>query len=206
MNKKYLPSALIMYLNYFIHGVGCSILGQAVIKEALAAAWGVEAMAITAISAALGLGRLIALPFAGPLSDKLGRRISTAIGSASYAVYLIGLAFAFSAGQNGGYLIAYVCAIIGGISNSFLDTGIYPAVAEIISSAPGVATMGIKFFIAIAQMLLPFQPPPPAWYLTIRYLSDAVLFTLFYLYLSSCSRCQIPSRRQGANLRDSSPA
>ena len=61
MNKKYLPSALILYLNYFIHGVGCSILGQAVIKEALAAAWGVEAMAITAISAALGLGRLIAL-------------------------------------------------------------------------------------------------------------------------------------------------
>ena len=97
MNKKYLPSALILYLNYFIHGVGCSILGQAVIKDALATAWGVEAMAITAISAALGLGRLIALPFAGPLSDKLGRRISTAIGSASYAIYLIGLALAFNA-------------------------------------------------------------------------------------------------------------
>ena len=64
MNKKYLPSALILYLNYFIHGVGCSILGQAVIKDALAGAWGVESMAITAISAALGLGRLIALPFA----------------------------------------------------------------------------------------------------------------------------------------------
>ena len=92
-----------MYLNYFIHGVGCSILGQAVIKEALAASWGVEVMAITAISAALGLGRLIALPFAGPLSDKLGRRISTAIGSGSYAIYLIGLALAFNAGTNGGY-------------------------------------------------------------------------------------------------------
>lgn len=156
MNKKYLPSALILYLNYFIHGIGCSILGQAVIKDALAASWGVEAMAITAISAALGLGRLIALPFAGPLSDKLGRRISTAIGSASYAVYLIGLALAFNAGTNGGYTIAYVCAIIGGIANSFLDTGIYPAVSEIIYKAPGVATMGIKFFIAIAQMLLPF--------------------------------------------------
>ena len=156
MNKKYLPSALILYLNYFIHGIGCSILGQAVIKDALATSWGVEAMAITAISAALGLGRLIALPFAGPLSDKLGRRISTAIGSASYAVYLIGLALAFNAGTNGGYTIAYVCAIIGGIANSFLDTGIYPAVSEIIYKAPGVATMGIKFFIAIAQMLLPF--------------------------------------------------
>lgn len=156
MNKKYLPSALILYLNYFIHGVGCSILGQAVIKEALATAWGVEAMAITAISAALGLGRLIALPFAGPLSDKLGRRISTAIGSASYAIYLIGLALAFNAGTSGGYTIAYVCAVLGGIANSFLDTGIYPAVSEIIYKAPGIATMGIKFFIAIAQMLLPF--------------------------------------------------
>lgn len=156
MNKKYLPSALILYLNYFIHGVGCSILGQAVIKEALAASWGVEAMAITAISAALGLGRLIALPFAGPLSDKLGRRISTAIGSGSYAIYLIGLALAFNAGTNGGYQIAYVCAVVGGIANSFLDTGIYPAVSEIIYKAPGVATMGIKFFIAIAQMMLPF--------------------------------------------------
>lgn len=156
MNKKYLPSIIILYLNYFLHGIGCSILGQAVIKESLALSWGVEAMAITAISAALGLGRLIALPFAGPLSDKLGRKISVAIGGASYAVYLIGLAFAFQAGTNGGYQIAYICAIIGGIANSFLDTGIYPAVAEVIYKAPGVATMGIKFFISISQMCLPF--------------------------------------------------
>ena len=36
MNKKYLPSALILYLNYFIHGIGCSILSQQVVKELLA--------------------------------------------------------------------------------------------------------------------------------------------------------------------------
>lgn len=156
MQKKYLPSLIVLYLTYFIHGIGCSILGQALIKDSLAASWGVQAMAITAISAALGLGRLVALPFAGPLSDKLGRRISVAIGCASYAVYLIGLAFAFNAGSNGGYMIAYVCAIIGGIANSFLDTGVYPAVSEIIYKAPSVATMGIKLFISISQMLLPF--------------------------------------------------
>ncbi|MBR2539507.1 MAG: MFS transporter [Mogibacterium sp.] len=155
-NKKYLPSVIVLYLNYFLHGVGCSILGQAVIKEALAGSWNVEVMAITAISAALGLGRLIALPFAGPLSDKLGRRVSVVIGGLSYAIYLIGLAMAFNAGGGAGYRIAYVCAIVGGIANSFLDTGIYPAVAEIIHKAPGVATMGIKFAIAISQMLLPF--------------------------------------------------
>ena len=123
MNKKYLPSALILYLNYFIHGIGCSILGQAVIKESLAAAWGVEAMAITAISAALGLGRLIALPFAGPLSDKLGRRISTAIGSASYAIYLIGLALAFGAGSNGGYMIFYFLRRSSGKADGVRNTG-----------------------------------------------------------------------------------
>ena len=155
-NKKYLPSVIVLYLNYFLHGIGCSVLGQAVIKDALAASWNVEAMAITAIAAALGLGRLIALPFAGPLSDKLGRRISTAIGGFSYAVYLIGLAMAFNAGGGAGYRIAYICAIIGGIANSFLDTGIYPAVAEIINKAPGVATMGIKFAISGSQFLLPF--------------------------------------------------
>lgn len=145
-----------MYLNYFLHGIGAAILGQALIKDALAASWGVEAMAITAISAALGLGRLIALPFAGPLSDKLGRRVSCVIGGLSYAIYLIGLAAAFNASSHGGYQIAYICAIVGGIANSFLDTGIYPGVSEIFSKAPGVATMGIKFFISISQMLIPF--------------------------------------------------
>ena len=117
-NKKYLPSVIVLYLNYFLHGIGCSILGQAVIKDALAASWNVEAMAITAIAAALGLGRLIALPFAGPLSDKLGRRFSTAFGGFAYAVYLIGLAMAFNAGGGTGYRIAYICAIVGGIANS----------------------------------------------------------------------------------------
>ena len=153
-DKKYLPAAIIMYLNYFVHGVGCSVLGQATIKATLANAWGVDAMKITAISAALGLGRLIALPFAGPLSDKMGRKISTMVGSLSYAVYLLGLMFAFNAGVNGGYTIAYVCAVIGGIANSFLDTGIYPALGEIFTAAKGVATMGIKFAISVSQMLL----------------------------------------------------
>ena len=62
LNKKYLPSVIVLYINYFLHGIGCSILGQALIRESLQASWDVKVMAITAISAALGLGRLIALP------------------------------------------------------------------------------------------------------------------------------------------------
>jgi Na+/melibiose symporter-like transporter len=151
MNKKYLPSALILYLNYFVHGIGCSILSQQVVKELLAEQWGLsDVMAVTAIAAALGLGRLISLPFAGPLSDKLGRRISVVIGCASYVIFFMGIAFSPNVA------VAYVAAVMGGIANSFLDTATYPAVAEIINKYTGIATMGIKFFISVAQLLMPF--------------------------------------------------
>ena len=124
MNKKYLPSALILYLNYFIHGIGCSILSQQVVKEMLANQLGLkDVMAVTFIAAALGLGRLISLPFAGPLSDKLGRRFSVIIGCASYVVFLVGIAFSPNT------TIAYIAAVLDGIANSFLDTATYPAAA-----------------------------------------------------------------------------
>ena len=49
-----------------------------------------------------------------------------------------------------------MAAVLGGIANSFLDTATYPAVTEIIHKFTGIATMGIKFFISIAQLLMPF--------------------------------------------------
>lgn len=151
MNKKYLPSALILYLNYFIHGIGCSILSQQVVKEMLSEQWGTgDVMSVTAVAAALGLGRLISLPFAGPLSDKFGRRISVLIGCFSYVIFFVGIAFSPS------MTFAYIAAVLGGIANSFLDTATYPAVGEIIYKYTGVATMGIKLFISVAQLLLPF--------------------------------------------------
>ena len=100
--------------------------------------------------ATLGLGRLISLPFAGPLSDMLGRRFSIIIGCASYVVFLVGIAFSPNT------TIAYIAAVLGGIANSFLDTATYPAVAEIIYEYTGIATMGIKLFISVAQLLMPF--------------------------------------------------
>ena len=52
MDKKYLPSVVILYLNYFIHGIGCSLLSQQVVKEMLAAQWGGgDVMTVTAVAA-----------------------------------------------------------------------------------------------------------------------------------------------------------
>lgn len=71
-------------------------------------------MTVTAVTAALGLGGLVSLPFAGPLSDKLGRRISVLIGAASYVIFFIGIAFS----QN--IQVAYVAAVLGGIAIGIL--------------------------------------------------------------------------------------
>lgn len=147
--KKLYSSAFILYLNYFIHGIGCSILGQQVIKESLAVQWNSSVDSVTMIAAALGLGRLITLPFSGPISDKLGRRICSLIGVASYAIFFIGLAFSPNV------QVAYIVAILGGVANSFLDTGVIPACVEILAPKSGLATMLTKLFISAAQLLLP---------------------------------------------------
>lgn len=149
--KKLYSSAFILYLNYFIHGIGCSILGQQVIKESLAMQWNSSVDSVTMIAAALGLGRLITLPFSGPISDKLGRRICSLIGVASYAIFFIGLAFSPNV------QIAYIVAILGGVANSFLDTGVIPACVEILAPKSGLATMLTKLFISVSQLLLPIS-------------------------------------------------
>lgn len=150
--KKYYPSAFILYLNYFIHGIGCSVLGQVLIKESLVEQWGLTDIGmVTMVSAALGLGRLIALPFAGPISDKIGRRIASIIGAGSYAIFFLGLAFSPN------MTVAYIAAILGGVANSFLDCGVLPTCIEILAPRSSVATMLSKFSISCSQLLLPFM-------------------------------------------------
>ena len=57
----------------------------------------------------------VSLPFARPLSDKLGRRISVLIGAASYVIFFIGIAFSPN------IQVAYVAAVLGGV-----QTGPFP--------------------------------------------------------------------------------
>lgn len=81
----------------------------------LAAQWGVgDVMTVTVVVAALGFGRLVSFPFARPLSDKLGRRISVLIGAASYVIFFIGIAFSPN------IQVAYVAAVLGGIAIGIL--------------------------------------------------------------------------------------
>lgn len=152
---KYYPTALVLYLTYFIHGIGAALLGQQAIKEVLVSQWGYSDITasigiVTTVSAAMGLGRLITLPFSGPISDKCGRKICTLIGVIAYAMFFCGIAFSPS------WQIAYVAAILGGIANSFLDCGVIPEAVEIMAPRTGLGTMGTKLFVALGQKALPF--------------------------------------------------
>lgn len=154
--KKFYPTSIALYFTYFIHGIGASILGQ--YKPQFAEHWGAGTLAdgtydvsmVVTVIAALGLGRLISLPFSGPLSDKFGRRISGIIGVICYAVFFIGIA------MSPNMQIAYVFAIVGGIANSFLDTCVSPTCMEIYVNSPSIANMFTKFSMCISQFLLPF--------------------------------------------------
>ena len=155
--KNYVITSLTLYFTYFIHGIGASILG--LYKPQFAKVWGavvgsdgiVDVSRVVAVIAALGLGRLISLPFSGPISDKFGRRLSGIIGVICYGIFFFGIAFSPS------MQIAYVFAIIGGIANSFLDTCVSPTCMEIYVNNPSIANMFTKFSMCISQFLLPFM-------------------------------------------------
>lgn len=155
-NKKFYPTALSLYLMYFVHGTGVSILGQ--YKQNFAGAWGAGKLAngtfdvsmVLAVIAALGLGRLITLPISGPFSDKFGRRISGLIGIGFYVIYFVGIALAPN------MYVAYAFALAGGAANSFLDVCIIPSLLEIFTKSGDSATMFTKFSISVNQFLLPF--------------------------------------------------
>ena len=105
---------------------------------------------VVSVCAALGLGRLLSLPFSGPISDKFGRRISGIIGVICYALYLGGIVFSPN------MAVGYAFAIIGGVANSFLDTCVTPSCMEIFPENGSVANMFTKFSMSIAQFALPF--------------------------------------------------
>ena len=121
--KKYYPTAFALYMTYFVLGVAGSIMGQ--YKQELAALWGsgllsdgtYDVSGVLAVIAALGLGRLISYPFAGPISDRFGRRVPALVGCALYFIFFAAVCYTRS------YVLAYILGIVSGAANGFLMSG-----------------------------------------------------------------------------------
>ena len=129
LNYRIPVYVFVLYLNYFVQGIATGVLGQQIMKEALVTQWGGDIVKdiglVATVVAAAGLGRLIILPFAGPLSDKLGRKICVALGALLYAVSM------FMIAKSPTMMVAYIGSLISGSANSFLDCGVIPCCVEI---------------------------------------------------------------------------
>ncbi len=147
--NKFLLTALAMYLVYFVHGMGGIIVAQN--KTALMAQWATDAAGIGTVISALGLGRFIVLFISGKLSDKYGRRPFILLGIVTYIIFFVGILFSPNV------LVAFICALIAGMANSFLDAGTYPALMECFSDAQGSASVMLKAFISGGSSLLPIM-------------------------------------------------
>ena len=154
--KKYYPTAFALYMTYFVLGVAGSIMGQ--YKQELAGLWGSAVLAdgtydvsgVLAVIAALGLGRLISYPFAGPISDRFGRRVPALVGCALYFIFFAAVCFTHN------YVLAYILGIVSGAANGFLDVSITPSCMEIFKEKGTIANIFTKLSISIAQFLLTF--------------------------------------------------
>ena len=154
-NSRLYPTAIVLYVNYLIIGVAASILGQ--YKQDFAQQWGApqlaggmfDASGVLWVSASLGLGCLLGSFVSGPFSDKMGRRLTSIIGSICYGIFFLGMVFATN------LQVAYVFGLIGGIGNAFVNGGVIPATMEIFVGRTAFASILTKLFVAIGQFILP---------------------------------------------------
>lgn len=160
MKNKYMPTALSLYINYFIHGIGVIILAQNM--AALANQWGTNDGGVAVVISSLGIGRLIVLLVSGWLSDKFGRKPFVILGVITYLIFFAGILLSKS------ITVAYIFGILAGIANSFLDSGTYPALMEMFPKSKGTANVIIKAFISAGQFALPlfvsFLVANQVWY------------------------------------------
>ena len=174
MKNKYTPTALALYFNYFVHGMGVIILSQN--ATVLAKQWGTTITGALAVVSALGVGRIINLLISGILSDKFGRKPFVQLGIGTYFIFFVGILFSKSV------VVAYILGILAGMANSFLDTGTYPALMEIYPNAKGTSNVILKAFISAGQFLLPFIVSGLAaaglWY----FLIPAAILVITFLY------------------------
>lgn len=179
MKNKYTPTAIALYFNYFVHGMGVIILSQN--AAALAKQWGTTQTAALAVVSALGVGRIINLLISGILSDKFGRKPFVQVGIITYFVFFIGILISPNT------FVAYILGILAGMANSFLDTGTYPGLMEIYPNSKGTSNVVLKAFISAGQFLLPFIVSGLAtahiWYGWSFLIPSAILLINFVFFL-----------------------
>ncbi|EDZ4093860.1 MFS transporter [Salmonella enterica] len=147
MKNRYFPTAVGLYFNYFVHGMG--VILMSLNMSSLEQQWHTSAAGVSIVISSLGIGRLSVLLIAGMLSDRFGHRPFIILGTACYLIFFIGILYAQT------IFVAYACGFLAGMANSFLDAGTYPSLMEAFPRSPSTANILIKAFVSGGQFLLP---------------------------------------------------
>lgn len=174
-----------LFFNYILQGMAAIILSQH-LKELLVQLQ-TDAKGVSLVISCIGLGRILVLYLSGYLSDKMGRKPIIIIGMLSYLVFFSGILLSRHV-----YSAAFF-ALFAGFANAFLDTGTYPAIAEIYPDFSGSVSVFNKAFISIGQFVLPYLVS----FLIIKdlYYGYAFIFCLILLIVNLIVmiQCKFPS-------------
>ncbi|EJE99966.1 MFS transporter [Liquorilactobacillus mali] len=138
-----------LYLNYLVHGMAIVILAQNMLPLRLQL--GASIAQISYIISSLGIGRLLVLYISGWLSDCYGRKPFIITGILTYIPFFIGILLSKN------ILEAYICGILAGMANSFLDAGTYPALMEFFPRSQATVNILIKAFASVGELILPLM-------------------------------------------------
>src|SRR5699024_974668 len=128
-----------IYINYIL--LGMINLINALHMGFLTEQLNTDAAAISALISAIGIGKLIALPFAVMISDNLGLDSMLISACFLYVIFLFEIPFAST------YTIPFMFALLAGMGNSILDTSSYPGLIEVFRTLSSSATLLVKAFM-----------------------------------------------------------
>jgi len=146
-SRKYWATAGLLYISYFV--LGFSLFAQGQFKPALSEQWGTDVKGVTAAIGWMMVGRLVAYPFAGPIADRVSRRLGAVIGALLLVASFAGIIMV------GSPTLGTIMCVVAGLGNGFLDPAVYPALSEIFPKRAHIANLFLKFAILVAQFLLP---------------------------------------------------
>ncbi|MFT8425619.1 MAG: MFS transporter [Liquorilactobacillus sp.] len=187
-----------LYLNYLVHGMAIVILAQNMLPLRLQL--GASIAQISYIISSLGIGRLLVLYISGWLSDCYGRKPFIIIGILTYIPFFVGILLSKNIFE------AYICGILAGMANSFLDAGTYPALMEFFPKSQATVNILIKAFASIGELILPllvtFLELHFLWY-GWSFILCAIILTLNLFVILTRKFPSIPMKRRITITKDS---
>ena len=147
MKNKFLPLALSIYSNYILIGICVIIINMngAVFTEQ----WSTNQAGLGWAVSGMGIGKLIVMLFGGVLSDKMGRKPFIFIGQVGFIIFYAGILYSTSV------TMAFAFSVLCGMSNSFIDSSGMPALMECFPGNYGSASIMVKAFVSIGQIIMP---------------------------------------------------